>query len=58
VERSQRALEAERQQQRALEAIRAVQSGADPTAEALRLANEFTDERTSRLMGRLRRKRR
>jgi hypothetical protein len=32
-----------------------VQSGADPTAEALRLANEFTDEQTSRLLSRLRR---
>jgi hypothetical protein len=49
---------AERQEQRALEAIRAVQAGADPTAEALRLANEFTDEQTGRLMSRFRRKRR
>jgi hypothetical protein len=48
----------ERQEQRALEAIKAVQAGADPTAEALRLANEFTDEQTSRLVGRFRRKRR
>ena len=32
-----------------------MQAGADPTAEALRLANEFTDEQTTRLMGRLHR---
>jgi hypothetical protein len=34
-----------------------VQEGADPTAEALRLANEFTDEQTIRLIDRFRRKR-
>jgi hypothetical protein len=49
---------AERQQQRALQAIRAVQAGADPTAEALRLANEFTDEQTTRLADRFRFRRR
>jgi len=45
------------QQRRALEAIRAIQEGADPAAEALRLANAYTDEQTTRLLSRFRRKR-
>jgi hypothetical protein len=45
------------QQSRALAAIRAVQAGADPTDEALRLANEYTDKHTLRLLSRFRRKR-
>jgi hypothetical protein len=52
-----RKAEREQQQRRALEAIRAVQEGADPTDEALRLANEYTDQQTARLFSRFRRKR-
>jgi hypothetical protein len=40
---------------RAEEAVEAIANGADPTAEALRLSNEFTDEWTERLAARLRR---
>lgn len=37
------------QQLRAIDAITAIHAGADVTAEALRLANEFTDRYESRL---------
>jgi hypothetical protein len=43
---------------RAEEAVRAVANGADPTAEALRLSNEFSDEWVERFRSRLRRIRR
>ena len=46
------------QEQRAEAAIfRVMREGADPAAEALALANRFTDERTS-MLGRWRRRRR
>jgi hypothetical protein len=39
----------ETQQQRAQRAIEAIFSGADLNAEAMQLANEFTDRQTARL---------
>ncbi len=36
-------------EKRALEAIAAVNAGANPTAEAFTLSNEFTDRQTARL---------
>jgi hypothetical protein len=46
---------ADLRRERAEEAVRAVTNGADPTAEALRLSNEFSDEWVERLQARLRR---
>ena len=43
------------QEERALQAIRAIQNGANPTYEAYTLANEFTDGQTSRFTAWLRR---
>jgi hypothetical protein len=45
------------QEERALEAIWAIGAGADPTAEAFRLSNEFTDRQTARFWAWLRRRR-
>ncbi|MDQ1608545.1 MAG: hypothetical protein QOE16_1277 [Microbacteriaceae bacterium] len=44
------------QEERALEAIWAIGAGADPTAEAFRLSNEFTDRQTARFWAWLRRR--
>ena len=41
--------EPESQEQRAQRAIEAIFSGADLNAEAMQLANEFTDRQTARL---------
>ena len=46
----------ETQEQRAQRAIEAIFSGADLTAEAMQLANEFTDRQTARLVKALRRR--
>lgn len=43
------------QEERALEAVRAINAGASPTHEALTLANEFTDRHTLRFTAWLRR---
>ena len=43
------------QEERALQAIRAIQDGANPSAEAYLLANQFTDSHTARLRAWLRR---
>jgi hypothetical protein len=43
------------QEERALEAIKAVAEGANPTQEAFRLSNEFTDRQTARFWAWLRR---
>ena len=47
--------DANRQHERALEAIRAINEGANPTYEAYTLANEFTDSLTGRFTAWLRR---
>jgi hypothetical protein len=46
---------ADLRRERAEEAVRAVSNGADPTAEALRLSNEFSDEWVERFKSQLRR---
>jgi hypothetical protein len=46
---------ADLRRERAEEAVRAVANGADPTAEALRLSNEFSDEWVERFRAWLRR---
>jgi len=46
------------QEQRALRAIEAITAGANIGDEAFRLANEFTDRQTSRLVAWLKRHRR
>jgi hypothetical protein len=51
-DRSERAL---KQQERAIDAINAIAAGADPSLEALRLANDFSDRQTARLTAWLRR---
>ena len=43
------------QEERALQAIRNIQSGSNVTYEAYTLANEFTDSHTARFMAWLRR---
>ena len=43
------------QEERALQAIRNIQAGANPTYEAYTLANEFTDSHTARFRAWLRR---
>ncbi|MDQ1581182.1 MAG: hypothetical protein QOD05_1957 [Microbacteriaceae bacterium] len=43
------------QEESALEAIEAIASGANPTQEAFRLSNEFTDRQTARFWAWLRR---
>jgi hypothetical protein len=43
------------QQERAMETINAIAAGADPSSEALRLANEFSDRQSARLAAWLRR---
>lgn len=43
------------QEKRALEAIAAINAGANPTHEAYALANEFTDRHTARFAAWLRR---
>ncbi len=50
-DRSERAL---KQQERAIDAINAIAAGADPSSEALRLANDFSDRQTARLTAWLR----
>jgi hypothetical protein len=48
------------QQERAIAAINAIAAGADPSREAFRLANDFTDRQTAKLsdwVGRLKRRR-
>jgi uncharacterized protein YoaH (UPF0181 family) len=37
------------QQQRAIETLKAINAGGDPSAEAFRLANDFTDRHAARL---------
>lgn len=56
-QREHLAQERQEQQRRALAAIAAIRDGADPADEALRLANAYTDEQTTRLFGRFRRRR-
>ena len=55
--RRERAERAARQEERAAEAIRAIVSGGDLSAETLALSNEFTDETSARLRKRFRRSR-
>ncbi|WP_298876887.1 hypothetical protein [uncultured Microbacterium sp.] len=47
--------EAESQEERALRSLRAIDGGADVGAEALALANEFTDRQTGRVTAWMRR---
>jgi uncharacterized protein YoaH (UPF0181 family) len=39
------------QQQRAIETINAIAAGGNPSVEAFRLANDFTDRQTAKLSG-------
>ncbi|WP_295784298.1 hypothetical protein [uncultured Microbacterium sp.] len=50
--------DAESPEERALRALRAIDEGADISAEALALSNEFTDRHTARLTAWWRRRRR
>lgn len=47
--------ESDRQRQRAIDAVAAVNAGANPAAEAAALANEYTDRQTARVASWLRR---
>lgn len=55
--RREAAERAARQELRAADAIRAIMSGGDLAAETLALSNEFTDQTTARIAGRLGRRR-
>ena len=52
-QRRERAERAARHESRATEAIRAIMSGGELSAETLALSNEFTDETTARIAKRL-----
>jgi hypothetical protein len=53
-DRREREVRAARREARATQAIRAIMSGGDLSAETLALSNEFTDETTARIAKRLR----